>query len=168
MSAQRRLRSACASAQSGQSLHCPHEEALNPWLSNEHQTKTYQTVQMHRLNWVFAGRTVWLCRFCRVIAKMPVICDSAMLSHAPSASRDIRSFHRSIALLALGISLLGKYVCTSSSWLYIMSPTEGEEDILFLLRIMLASVLASASASASASAWHFLACTISHEPVAGF
>ena len=45
-----------------------------------------------------------------------------------------------------------------------ISPTEGEGDILFLVRILLASALASASTSA----WHFLACTISHEPVGGF
>ena len=44
----------------------------------------------------------------------------------------------------------------------IMSPTLGEGDILFLVRIplMLASKLASAS--------HFLLCTISNEPVVGF
>ena len=42
----------------------------------------------------------------------------------------------------------------------IMSPTEGEGDILFLVRILLAS--------ASVSAWHFFVCTISHEPVGGF
>ena len=43
-----------------------------------------------------------------------------------------------------------------------MSPTEGEGDILFLVRILLALALALASA------WHFLVCTISHEPVGGF
>ena len=32
MCVQRRLRSACASAQSDQSLCCPHEETLHPWL----------------------------------------------------------------------------------------------------------------------------------------
>ena len=43
-----------------------------------------------------------------------------------------------------------------------MSPTLGEGDILFLVRIplMLASKLASAS--------HFLLCTISSEPEVGF
>ena len=44
-------------------------------------------------------------------------------------------------------------------------PTDGEGDILFLVRILLASALAMASASASA--WHFLVCTISHDPVGG-
>ena len=38
--AQRRLRSACASAQSDQSLCCPHEESLGPWLSIERTAKT--------------------------------------------------------------------------------------------------------------------------------
>ena len=32
MCAQRRLKSACASAQSDQSLHCPHEDTFHPWL----------------------------------------------------------------------------------------------------------------------------------------
>ena len=41
-----------------------------------------------------------------------------------------------------------------------MSSTEGEGDILFLMRILLAS--------ASAPVGHFLVCTISHEPSAGF
>ena len=49
-----RLRSAWASAQSDQSLRCPQEESLGPQLSIEHTAKTGQ---MHRLNWVFAGRT---------------------------------------------------------------------------------------------------------------
>ena len=43
---------------------------------------------------------------------------------------------------------------------FIMSPTKGEGDILFLVRILLVS--------ASVSVWHFLVCTISHEPVCGF
>ena len=33
MCVKRRLKSACASAQSDQSLYCPHEETLHPWLS---------------------------------------------------------------------------------------------------------------------------------------
>ena len=48
----------------------------------------------------------------------------------------------------------------------IMSPTEEEGDILFLVRILLASALALALALAMA--WHFLVCTVSHEPVGGF
>ena len=39
MFAQRSLKSACASAQSDQSLHCPHEENLHPWLSRLRQGK---------------------------------------------------------------------------------------------------------------------------------
>ena len=38
--AQRRLRSAWASAQSDQSLRCPHEESLDPWLPFERTAKT--------------------------------------------------------------------------------------------------------------------------------
>ena len=34
--AQRRFKSACASAHSVQSLRCPHEESLHPWLSKKH------------------------------------------------------------------------------------------------------------------------------------
>ena len=39
MCAQRRLKSACASAQSDQNLCCPHEETLHPWLSRMRTTK---------------------------------------------------------------------------------------------------------------------------------
>ena len=45
-----------------------------------------------------------------------------------------------------------------------MSPTEGEGGVLYLVRILLASALALASASS----WHFLVCTISHEPMGRF
>ena len=34
--AQRRLKSACKSTQSGQSIRCPHKEILHPWLSEMH------------------------------------------------------------------------------------------------------------------------------------
>ena len=37
---QRRLRSAWATTQSDQSLHCPHEESLGPYLPTEHTAKT--------------------------------------------------------------------------------------------------------------------------------
>ena len=40
MCAQRRLRSDWASAQSDQSLRCPHEETLGPWLPTECTAKT--------------------------------------------------------------------------------------------------------------------------------
>ena len=39
MCAQRRLRAAWASAQSDQSLRCPHEESLGPYLPTEHTAK---------------------------------------------------------------------------------------------------------------------------------
>ena len=37
--AQRRFKSACASVQSDQSLRCPHEETLHPWLSKMRPVK---------------------------------------------------------------------------------------------------------------------------------
>ena len=56
MCAQQRLRSAWASTQSDQSLHCPHEAKL----PIECTVKTDQTVWMPRLIWVLAGGTVML------------------------------------------------------------------------------------------------------------
>ena len=47
--AQQRLRSAWASAQSDQSLRCPHETTLGPKLSSECTVKTDQTGWMCRL-----------------------------------------------------------------------------------------------------------------------
>ena len=63
MFAQRRLRSAWASAQSALSLRCPHEESLGPELPTERTAKTDQTGWMPRLIWVFAGRTFIFVRF---------------------------------------------------------------------------------------------------------
>ena len=60
MCAQRRLRSAWASAHSDQSLPCPHEETLGPLLPTEHTAKTLIRLGIYRLIWVFAGRT---CHF---------------------------------------------------------------------------------------------------------
>ena len=60
MCAQRRLRSACASAQSDLSLCCPLEDALDPWVPTECSATpliTDQTVRMCRLIWDFAVRT---------------------------------------------------------------------------------------------------------------
>ena len=58
--AQRRLKSGWASAQSNQSLRCPHEESLGPLLYFKRTAKTDQTGRMPRLIRVFAGRT---CHF---------------------------------------------------------------------------------------------------------
>ena len=64
--AQRRLRSAWASAQSDQSLLCLHEESLGPYTHWAHSKDSDQTGRMPRLIWVFAGHThillVLLCR----------------------------------------------------------------------------------------------------------
>ena len=73
MCAQRRLRSAWASAQSDQSLRCPHEESLGPWLPTERTAKTDQTGHPLSLIRVFAVRMkkalIWADRlirwFCR-------------------------------------------------------------------------------------------------------
>ena len=59
--AQRRLRSAWASAQSDQSLHCPHEEKTGSlathWAPSEDSD---QAGRMPKLIWVFTGRTAIL------------------------------------------------------------------------------------------------------------
>ena len=49
--AQRRLRPAWASAQSDQSLRCPHEESLRPQLLIEHTAKTDQTGSDAQVVW---------------------------------------------------------------------------------------------------------------------
>ena len=55
--AQRRLKSACASAQSDLSLQCPHEETLYLWLSKLRPMKILYRLRewMHRLIWILAG-----------------------------------------------------------------------------------------------------------------
>ena len=59
--AQRRLRSAWASAQSDQSLCCLHEETLGPLITYwAHSEDSDQTGWMPRLIWVFAGH---ICNF---------------------------------------------------------------------------------------------------------
>ena len=57
-----RLRSAWASAQSAQCLHCP-QEGLGPELSIKCPTKTDPTVRMPRPIWFFAGRTGYFVCF---------------------------------------------------------------------------------------------------------
>ena len=80
--AQRRLRSACASAQSDQSLHCPHEEILGPWLSIERTAKT--------LIRVFAGRTLILlvlsCRGSLPSFKGRVLVNSVDPDYTPQST----------------------------------------------------------------------------------
>ena len=57
--AQRRLRSAWASALSDRSLCCPHKEKYMSLATHwAHSVDTDQTGRMPRLIWVFAGRTV--------------------------------------------------------------------------------------------------------------
>ena len=59
--AQQRLRSAWASAQSDQSLRCPHEESLGSLATHwAHHEDSDQTGKIPRLIWVFAGCTVIL------------------------------------------------------------------------------------------------------------
>ena len=58
--AQRRPRSGRAD----QSLHCPREGAMVPWLSlRAHTEDADQTRQMPRMTWVFTGRTGHFDRF---------------------------------------------------------------------------------------------------------
>ena len=56
MCAKRRLKSACASTQSAQSLCCEHEETLHPWLSKMRPVKNLIRMRMRRLTWINAGR----------------------------------------------------------------------------------------------------------------
>ena len=59
--AQRSLRSTWASAQSDQSLRCPHEQKIGPLATHwAHSEDSDQTGRMHRVIWVFAGRTLIL------------------------------------------------------------------------------------------------------------
>ena len=61
MCTQRKLRSAFTSAQSDQSLRCPHEETMGPWLFLECTAKTDHTGQMPRIVWVnYLGANVIL------------------------------------------------------------------------------------------------------------
>ena len=78
--AQRRLRSAWASAQSDQSLRCSHEKSLCPQLPIERTAKTDQTGRMPRLIWVFAGRTlILLVLSCR--GSLSVCMTAMVLNH---------------------------------------------------------------------------------------
>ena len=61
---------AWASAQSDQSLHCPHEESLGPSLPIERTAKTDQFRQMPRLICVFAGRTCHYLYVCHALAQI--------------------------------------------------------------------------------------------------
>ena len=63
MCTQRRLKSACASAQSDQSLCSPLEETLHPWQAKMHREDSDQTARMRRLIWIFSGNTYPKLRF---------------------------------------------------------------------------------------------------------
>ena len=70
MCAQRRLRSACASAQADQSHLCPLEDALHPWLSTMLCEDSDQTARMRMLIWVFVGRTCSLAVDCFTVRQI--------------------------------------------------------------------------------------------------
>ena len=73
---QRRLRSAWASAQSDQSLHCPHEETLGPYLPNKRTAKTLMTLIRLGgcLGWSESSLGAYsLCWFCHVVAHIIII-----------------------------------------------------------------------------------------------
>ena len=64
MCAQRKLKTACTSAQTDQCLRYPHEETLHPWLSkNEPCEESDQTARMRRLIWIFTRHTCPKVRF---------------------------------------------------------------------------------------------------------
>ena len=67
--AQRRLRSAWASAQSDQSLRCPLSGKLRTQTFFMRTAKNDQTGRTPRLIWVFAGRTS-VCLFCHEVAQI--------------------------------------------------------------------------------------------------
>ena len=57
MCAQLKLKSACASAQSDQSLCCPHEKKIaSSTIQNAPSDDSDQTARMRRLIWIFTGR----------------------------------------------------------------------------------------------------------------
>ena len=73
MCAQWRRKSACASTQFDQSICCPDEETLHPWLTKLHLVKSEksdQTVRMCRLIWIFAGLNCVKVRFSDVQAEI--------------------------------------------------------------------------------------------------
>ena len=73
--AQQRLRSAWASAQSDQSLRCPHEKTLaTHWA---HCKDSDQTGRMPRLIWVFAGHTDHFVGF---VMFVHLICSKQLLN----------------------------------------------------------------------------------------
>ena len=60
MCAQRRLKSACASAKLDRNLRCPHKDTLHPWLSKLRQVKILirlRECDSRSLIWIFTGRT---------------------------------------------------------------------------------------------------------------
>ena len=74
--AQRRLKSAYASAQSDQSLHCPHQETLHPWLSKMRPVKIL--ISLRIWIWFFAGRIISKVRYLtmRFIYVRCKVCES--------------------------------------------------------------------------------------------
>ena len=133
--AQRKLRSAWASAQSDQSLRCPNEESLGPQLPIERTAKT-----LFRLGgcpgWsVFAGRTVTLlvlsCRGSCTDRKTKCNAISCTLAHIKTTESDTRllygfvftcgsvfSFHfRSGILVLLSLTLWSSHQPWSLRWM---------------------------------------------------
>ena len=63
MCAQRRLKSACTSAQSDRSRLCPQEETASLAIQNAPSEDSDQTSRMRRLIGIFAGRTCAQVRY---------------------------------------------------------------------------------------------------------
>ena len=62
MCVQQRLRSACASAQSDQSLRYPHEEMFSPWLSLKQHVKTLIRLGDAQVDLNLRMADCWFCR----------------------------------------------------------------------------------------------------------
>ena len=77
--AQRGLRSAWASAQSDQSLRCPHEESLGPWLHIERTAKTL--IRLVGSESSLGAQS--LCWFCHVAAHIDLIKQNFVIQLAP-------------------------------------------------------------------------------------
>ena len=102
----RRLKAACASAQSDQSLRCQHDETMHTWLSKTAPSENSdQTARMRRLIWIFTGRTCTKGRFlmlrliqCITMMTFPFLNEVRENSNKILEKICIRSFYLSPAI----------------------------------------------------------------------
>ena len=113
MCAQWRLRSPWASAQSDQSLCCPHEESLGTLDTQwAHSADSDQTGRMPRLIWVFAGCTVILLVLSwgiSVFVKVPWACQFHCTRHTYLLTSAVPVF---LSVLLVHLSVTGGKMCT--------------------------------------------------------